>query len=423
MPDKERFAAVLDAGRKITAALSQQAVFEAVQDAAVTLLGARNCQIVDPPAPGRGAPSDATYSTALLRRALFSGAPVTTELPKEAALAAPLFVRGQALAFLYATRPIEEGPFAEEEARLASFIAALAGAALENAAGFREVEARIEARTRELSAALKELRAAQSRLVHQGRMASLGQLVAAVTHEIANPLNFTLNGGAELSRRHETLAASLEAWAQKNGEDPDVTKALKELRAAKRSIDLILSGNRRIKDVIEALRAYVRGGIVAAEPADLITGIESTLALVRPQLRSQHILVVRAFEPLPQVVCRAGELNQVFMNLILNACQAMPSGGELKISTRETPEGVEIAFSDTGPGVLPEIRDQIFDPFFTTRAGEGTGLGLSISHEIVARHGGRLILADQSPGATFIVTLPLEPPPDSLPTEEEARQG
>lgn len=414
----DRFAHVLDASRHITAALSREAVFEAVRSSGLSLLQAEQCAIIELASLHQSAEQRALereYELALFRRALFSGQPVLAERPDRAVLAAPLLVHGQVEAFIYASRP---RPFGEEDERLASFICTLGSAALENAEGVRAIEARVEERTRELSAALRELKAAQSRLVHQGRMASLGQLVAAVAHEIANPLNFTLGGAATLSRRHDALTSALEAWAARNGEDPDVSAALRQLRASRQSLELILSGNKRIKEVIEALRTYVRGGIVAAEPADLLRGIESTLALVRPQLKSQGILVVRALEPLPQVTCRAGELNQVFMNLILNACQAMPDGGELRISTREVAGGVEISFSDTGPGVPKELREQIFEPFFTTReAGEGTGLGLSISHEIISRHGGRLELSDHGPGATFVIFLPLQTLEGDLPVD------
>jgi signal transduction histidine kinase len=123
---------------------------------------------------------------------------------------------------------------------------------------------------------------------------------------------------------------------------------------------------------------------------------------------------VKQYGELPPVRCYAGQLNQVFMNLLMNACDAMPEGGEITIRTARTEQGVRLDFSDTGPGIPPEIRSRIFDPFFTTKAvGRGTGLGLSISHGIVERHGGRIgVESSVGSGTTFSLELPLDVSPD-----------
>jgi signal transduction histidine kinase len=143
-----------------------------------------------------------------------------------------------------------------------------------------------------------------------------------------------------------------------------------------------------------------------------VATVESTLAMMATQLEAQSIQVTRALAPLPPIPSRPGELGQVLMNLLVNSCQAMSNGGELRLETRRHDEWAELWVSDTGPGIAPQHRDAIFDPFFTTREpAQGTGLGLSISYEIVQRHGGRLDLVDSPRGATFVLRLPLAAPP------------
>ncbi|MEM9695913.1 MAG: ATP-binding protein, partial [Myxococcota bacterium] len=150
-----------------------------------------------------------------------------------------------------------------------------------------------------------------------------------------------------------------------------------------------------------------------AVPADLHEGLDETLALLAGTIRHKSIHIVQDRAELAPVRCRAGEINQVFMNLLTNAVQAVSEEGTIRITTRMAPDNkVVLCFEDDGPGVPPAIAARIFDPFFTTKnRGEGTGLGLSISSEIMRRHGGRLALgkARDLGGAAFEVELPLEP--------------
>ena len=148
---------------------------------------------------------------------------------------------------------------------------------------------------------------------------------------------------------------------------------------------------------------------------------------MEPQLKGS-IEVVRDYQPIPEVRCFPGQLNQVFLNLLMNACDVLEDGGMITIRTRPTPEGVRLRFEDTGPGIPPDAASRIFDPFFTTKEiGKGTGLGLSLSHGIIERHGGRIqILSEPGRGAIFEIELPLEAPAieegeDAPETESPAR--
>ncbi|HEX8703680.1 MAG TPA: 7TM diverse intracellular signaling domain-containing protein [Myxococcaceae bacterium] len=269
----------------------------------------------------------------------------------------------------------------------------------------RTLEARVEERTRELSATLEELRATQARLVQQARLASLGHLVAGVAHEVGNPLNFTSGGASDLARRLRALQTELEAQPLPAEASERVGRML---QGAGRALKLVLDGNARIRTIVENLRGYVRSRDASLEEVDLVAELETTLGLLQPQLEAAGIRVERRLEPLPRVACRPGELGQVFMNLLLNSAQAMPGGGDIVLASRCVEGRLELSFQDSGPGIAPEHREAIFDPFFTTRPpNEGTGLGLSISHEIAVRHGGELRLVESERGARFVLTLPL----------------
>ena len=176
-------------------------------------------------------------------------------------------------------------------------------------------------------------------------------------------------------------------------------------------LKLVEANVRRISKIIRALLGFASHNSANAEwaPFELSQAIQQASALVKHQLEGQLIDLP---EDLPPLLGNVGELEQVFINLMLNAQNAMPAGGTLQISARLDDEEMEVRFRDTGEGILPEHLDRIFEPFFTTRAGEGgTGLGLAVSYRIVDSHEGRLTV-DSKPGdgATFIVRLPLRPP-------------
>jgi two-component system NtrC family sensor kinase len=274
----------------------------------------------------------------------------------------------------------------------------------------RVLEGRVAERTHDLEQALEDLRTTQDRLVKQARLASLGHLVAGVAHEIGNPLNFVVGGSVELTRR---IASAEQVLAEDAGDfsrEPR-ERASRALREALRAATLVKQGGNRIHRIVEQLRDHTRMRRELQDPIDPIVALQDTLALVEPTTERQNIRIVRDLAPVPPVHLQNGDLGQVFLNLLLNSCQAMPDGGEIRVTARSREGRVEMTFSDSGPGIAKEHRDAIFDPFFTTRLSEGTGLGLSLSQRIVEDSGGELTLLESAVGASFLVVLPCAPRP------------
>ena len=196
----------------------------------------------------------------------------------------------------------------------------------------------------------------------------------------------------------------IEKWSARDAE------SLREvLGAAERSAGLAARGTERIDSIVRNLRAYVGTGSQPAEPTDIDECIRSTITLLESHLKSRHVDVVLDLALTARVQFCPGEMNQVIMNLMLNACHAMPEGGDVVITSEEDQSETRIIVADSGPGVPVSRRKSIFDPFFTTHApNQGTGLGLSVSQEIVRRHGGKLELlpARDGRGAEFAIRLP-----------------
>ncbi len=278
----------------------------------------------------------------------------------------------------------------------------------------------------ELERTHQELKRTQGQLVHSAKLAALGQLVAGVAHEINNPLAFVLNNVSLLERDTHSLPELIRLYHEAAEVAAQLRRDLYEriLNLADQ-IDLpyILDnlenmltrsheGLKRIQRIVLDLRDFARldqGNV--QEEIDLNAGITSTLDLIQGRARLQNVVLEVELGSLPRVTCSPAKINQVVLNLGVNAIDACSAGGKVTIRTCAVPGGVEIHVIDTGSGIDPAIRDKIFDPFFTTKPpGKGTGLGLSISHAIVEEHGGQ-IEVDSTPGlgTHFIVRLPLEP--------------
>ena len=248
-------------------------------------------------------------------------------------------------------------------------------------------------------------------------MASVGQLVAGVAHELNNPIGFVYSNVGTLDDFVKRLRGILDVYRAVPLAEPAqarVDEQWKELKVdyALKYVDSMIEGIRegaeRARKIVRDLRVFARTDADVWQEVDLHAELESSLTLVNHLLK-ERITVHRNFGPLPAVECVRSQIDQVFLNLLANAAQAITGPGAITIETHVEDGCAVVAVSDTGPGIPPDVISRIFDPFFTTKpVGEGTGLGLSISYEIVKKHGGEI--RAESPaggGATFIVRLPL----------------
>ncbi|QPF75931.1 PAS domain-containing protein [Roseateles sp. DAIF2] len=283
----------------------------------------------------------------------------------------------------------------------------------------RELELNYE-RIKQTNERLEE---AQNQLLQSEKMASIGQLAAGVAHEINNPIGFVNSNLGSLRRYVEALLNLLQAYARR---EPAAADA--ELAALKRAADLDYiaedlpqllkeseDGLGRVKKIVQDLKDFSRVDHADWQEADLNAGLESTLNVVMNEVKYKAE-VRREYGNLPPVRCLAGQLNQVFMNLIVNAAHAIEGRGVITLSSgtgqRDGQDWVWVEVADSGCGMTPELQRRIFEPFFTTKpVGQGTGLGLSLSFSIVQKHGGQIELTSEpGVGTRFKVWVPAAGP-------------
>jgi len=294
----------------------------------------------------------------------------------------------------------------------------LACIAIDNAKNFQNIEYLnsnleniVTRRTRELQQANFELIAAnkqivetQLQLVRSEKMASLGQLVAGVSHEVNSPLA-SINSNVDVFERG--LGKIHLALASCDADAEDMRKTVRTVEILSELTGVCKTACHRISKIMAALKNFARLDEEEFKTVDLHEGLDSFLVLVEGEYRDR-IRIVKDYGEIPELRCQAGQINQVFMNIFVNACQAIPDEGEVIIKTRFSDDSISISIKDTGTGIHEDDLQKIFDPGFTTRGvGVGIGLGLSICHTIVSDHGGRIIVASQPGiGSDFTVEFP-----------------
>jgi signal transduction histidine kinase len=295
------------------------------------------------------------------------------------------------------------------------------------------LEQQVAQRTSELKAALEQLQKSQLQLVQSEKMATLGQLVAGVAHEINNPVNFIHGNLNHIEHYTQTLLSFIQLYQKHypypaleiraKAEDEDLEFLQQDLLKILSSIKM---GSDRIREIVKTLRNFSRTDEAEFKAVDIHEGINSTLTILQHRLKAYPgrpaIQIIKNYGNLPQVECCPGPLNQAFMNILVNAIDALEESyneGEINLdkfaitirtSVIDT-NWVEIAIADNGPGIPDNLKQRIFDPFFTTKSvGKGTGMGLSISYQIITgKHNGKLeCFSIPSAGAKFVIQIPVQ---------------
>lgn len=287
------------------------------------------------------------------------------------------------------------------------------------AISLEEQQATLAASHAELTKTHAELQSSQSIILQQEKLASIGQLAAGVAHEVNNPIGFISSNLNSLAKYLEKLAIFMEAQNRVNSSLPDgpgqeevaaLRKKLKLDFLLQDSQDLIkesLEGTERVRKIVQGLKTFSRTDQEKQGMADLNACLESTINLVWNELKYKATLH-RDYGELPPTRCYPQKLSQVFMNLLVNASQAIEKQGEISIKTRYADGRIRIWIADTGCGIPPQNLQKIFDPFFTTKeVGKGTGLGMSIASEIIKQHNGTITVSSEiGKGTTFAIDLP-----------------
>ncbi|MEO1378250.1 MAG: ATP-binding protein, partial [Cyanobacteria bacterium J06635_10] len=298
---------------------------------------------------------------------------------------------------------------------------------------------RLETAIENLQKTLHRLKKTQSQLIQNEKMSSLGQMVAGIAHEINNPVNFIDANLIYVEEYSETLLKLIELYQQQYPSYPEQIQQkidVEELDFIKKDFYKIINsmkvGTERIQEIVQSLRIFSRLDEAEIKRVDIHQGIDSTLMILQNRLKAQpkhlNIKIIKEYGNLPQIDCYPGQLNQVFMNIIANAIDALEeqignSGWKTEsekedickdfqicINTQLIDDGwISISIYDNGPGIKKEVLNKLFDPFFTTKeVGKGTGLGLSISHQIIVeKHGGQLSCnSTVGTGTEFLIKIP-----------------
>lgn len=283
------------------------------------------------------------------------------------------------------------------------------------------LEQRVEERTQELKEALQNLQHTQAQLIQTEKMSSLGLLVSGVAHEINNPINF-ISGNLVYAKEYTEIILKLLHIYQQHHPNlkPEIQDKVEniDLDFIRSDLPKLLSsmkvGTDRIQNIVLSLRNFSRLEESEKKTVDIHEGIENTLLILNHQLK-QGIQVIKKYDILPLVACYPAQLNQVFMNILMNAIDSLLAEEDLPerqivIQTAKlTHNQIQIGIWNNGPEIPAEIRDKLFDPFFTTKpVGQGTGLGLTICYQIIEKHNGKIeVISEPGRGTEFALTLPV----------------
>lgn len=383
--------------------------------------------------------SDVVLSHAC-RDGQFTNDPYIIKHKVKSVLCIPIVSQGQLISILYLENNLTTDAFTGDRIEVLQVLSSQAAIALDNALLYASVEQKVQERTQELnqknqdlSQTLEELKRTQAQLIQTEKMSGLGQMVAGVAHEINNPVSFIYGNLAPATEYVQDLLSLIDLYQthypnpveeiEELIEDIDLEFISEDLKNLLNSMQV---GAERIRNIILSLRNFSRLDEADKKPVNLHDGLDSTLLILQNRFKEsgneKEIKVIKEYGNLPLVNCYASQLNQVFMNLLTNACDAMQDQRSVEASEKQPSitvctqvtdrQSVEISIADNGPGMTEETIQKIFNPFYTTKpVGSGTGLGLSISYQIVVeKHSGQLrCISQPGEGAKFIVEIPLRP--------------
>jgi predicted ATPase/signal transduction histidine kinase len=346
----------------------------------------------------------------------------------KSALCMPIRNQGHLLGILYLENQLTIGAFVGDRLDILELLTSQAAISLENALLYNTLEQKVDQRTQELhhknqqlSHTLQELQQTQAQLIHAEKMSSLGQMVAGIAHEINNPIGFISGNIIYLKEHFEDLLEGINLYQQQYPHPTTEIQAYlndKDLDYAIEDVPNLLNsmqqGSQRIQNIVLSLRSFARLDEADIKAVNIHDGIKNTLLIL--QHRLSKIEIIKDYAELPLVNCHAKQINQVIMNILNNAIDALNEVQKTSTITIRTAlsnsltKSVSIRIADNGIGISEEIQKRVFDPFFTTKAvGKGTGLGLAVAYSIISTHGGQINLVSKlGQGTEFEIILPVE---------------
>lgn len=284
----------------------------------------------------------------------------------------------------------------------------------------KNLEQRVEERTIELTQTLSDLKETQSQLIQTEKMSGLGQMVAGVAHEINNPVNFIHGNLTYINRYFQELWGLIELYQNCHCSSPKIDEYIEQvdLEFIRSDFPNVLHsmklGTERIRAIVLSLRNFSRLDESEQKAVDIHEGIDNTLVILNHRIKNK-VEIVKKYDRLPLIACYPSQLNQVFMNIIANALDAMfetdSEQKQLEITTEKLENHqIKVRIKDNGKGIPAEVKNKLFDPFFTTKpVGKGTGLGLSICYQIIEKHQGEIeVISEPGRGTEFTIALPLK---------------